>query len=171
MLTVVAMALSLGFLNPANLKLASPFKPQPRQVDVSTVHKAGWTVNIRRDNFTKTTTCTLKTRSVEFHSGVVVFRMGASVNTDDAWFRIDDGPARSVADLVRQDQDLGYFSGQGPIDNPSGGEVGLPRASLDGAKHVTIRATPRSAPRLFDLTALPDLLAAAKARGCPVERL
>ena len=171
MLSVVAMAFSLGFLNPANIKAAAPFGTQARQVDVSSVRKADWTLNIRRDNFTKTTTCSLKTRSVEFHNGVVIFRLGVSVDTDDAWFRIDDGPARGVSETVRQDQQLGYFSGHGPIDNPSGGEVALPRSYLDGAKRVTIRATPRSTPRLFDLTALPDALAAAKAGGCPVERL
>ena len=177
MLSVVAMAFSLGFLNPANIKLPampqlkSPFAAQPKQVDAWSVHKADWTVNIRRDNFTKTTTCSLKSQAVEFHNAVVVFRLGPSVNTDDAFFRIDGGPARGVGETVRQDQQLGYFSGRGPIDNPSGGEVALPRSYLEGAKQVTIRATPRSKPRLFDLSQLPEALAAAKAGGCPVEQL
>ncbi len=177
MLSVVAMAFSLGFLNPANIKLPampqlkSPFASQPRQVDAWSVRRADWTVNIRHDNFTKTTTCSLKSRAVDFHSGFVVFRLGPSVNTDGAFFRIDEGPARSIDETVRRDQQLGYFSGRGPIDNPSGGEVALPRSDLDGAKQVTIRATPHSKPRLFDLTRLPDALAAAKAGGCPVEQL
>ena len=174
MLSVVAMAVSLGFLNPANIKLPqlkSPFAAQPKQVDTWAVRKADWTVNIRRDNFTKTVSCSLKSRTVDFHNGFVVFRLGASVDTDNAFFRIDGGPARSIDEAVRQDQQLGYFSGRGPIDNPSGGEVALPRSYLDGARQVIIRATPRSKPRLFDLTRLPDALAAAKAGGCPVEQL
>jgi len=171
MFPVVAMALSLAFLNPANIKLPqTPFTGQ-RQVDAWSVHKADWIVNIRRDNFTKLTTCSLKTRTVEFHSGFVVFHLGPSVDTDDAYFRIDDGPARSVREATREDQALGYFSGHGPIDNPSGGEVALPRAYLDGASRVTIRATPRSRPRQFDLSQLPVALAAAKAGGCALERM
>jgi len=174
MLQVVAMAFSLAFLNPANIKLpavASPFGGQPRQVDAWSVRRADWTVNIRRDNFTKITTCSLKARAVEFHNAVVIFRLGEGVDTDNAWFRIDNGPVRNVGEMARQDQKLGYFSDRGPIANPSGGEVALPRSNLDGARLVTIRATPRSQPRLFDLSQLPNALAAAKAGGCPVEQL
>ena len=177
MLSAVAMAFSLAFLNPANIKLPpmpqvkSPFVSQPKQVDSWSVRKADWTVNIRRDNFTKTTTCSLKTHTVEVRDALVIFYLGTSVDTDDAFFRLDNGPARSVGEAARQDEKLGYFSGRGPIDNPSGGEVALPRDYLGGARTVTIRATPHSKPRLFDLSQLPTALAAAKAGGCPVELL
>src|SRR5580658_5804799 len=91
----------------------------------STVHRhlAGWTVNVTTDRFTKAQTCSIAKGKVEFRPDVLIFHLSRLDDTANAYFRVDDGPARSVREATYDDQRRGYYRSGGPLENPSAGEV------------------------------------------------
>ena len=139
------------------------------QIAVRTVRSGDWTAKVRTDRFTGEIACTLRGPGMSFHRDTVVFEMGRHVDTSQAFFRLDGGAARSVREPRLQNETHGFFLDSDPVDNPSGGRVALPFSLVQSAKSVLVRANPRRAPRAFDVSGLPDALAAAKAAGCKEE--
>jgi hypothetical protein len=135
----------------------------------ATVHRrvGGWTVKLARDRFTGAVSCWMNKGRVEFRGDVLVFHADSDVDTDDAVFRIDGGPGRSVREATYEDQRRGYFRDGGPLENPSSGKVALPSFYVTGAKWVYIRANPRRSPVAFDVRRFADALALARSMNCP----
>lgn len=56
----------------------------------------------------------------------LIFRLGRNTLTADAHFRVDDGPVRSVRDVLAPDAARGFFPGRGWIEDRSELEVAIP---------------------------------------------
>jgi hypothetical protein len=130
-------------------------------------HVAGWTVRVIWDRFTGETSCTVRKGHVELKDDVLVFHSPTWVDTSDAVFRIDGGPARSVHEATYEDQRRGYYRSGGPVENPSAGEVALPSYYVTHAEWVYIRAGAGRAPEGFDVRGFPAALALARSEKCP----
>lgn len=139
------------------------------QVAVKSLRVGEWKAEISTDRFTGEVSCALTARRMSFHRDTLVFHLGRDVDTSEAFFRVDNGPVRSVREPRLLNETHGFFLDSGPIDNPSGGKVALPLSVVKGAKQIYIRASPRHEPRAFDVSGLGDALAAAKAAGCKDE--
>jgi hypothetical protein len=151
-----AVALALSMLGPHG----------DPQVAARTVKLGDWTAVIRSDQFTGEISCSLAGPAMRFHRDTLVFKLGRGVDSSQAFFRIDGGPARNVREPRVENETHGFFLDSGPLDNPSGGKVALPLSLVQGAKQVIIRASQRHAPRAFDVSQFADALSAAKAAGC-----
>jgi hypothetical protein len=130
-------------------------------------HVEGWTVRVLWDRFTGATSCTVRKGHVELRNDVLVFHAPTWLDTSDAVFRIDGGPARSVHEATYEDQRRGYYRIGGPVENPSAGEVALPSYYVTDAKWVYIRADAGRAPDGFDVRGFPAALALARSEKCP----
>jgi hypothetical protein len=135
----------------------------------STVHRhvGGWTVAATSDRFTKAVSCAVSKGHVEFRNDVLIFHLSRLDDTTNAFFRVDDGPARSVREATYDDQRRGYYRNGGPLENPSAGVVALPSFYVAGAKWVYIRATPRNDLSWFNVSRFADALALARTLQCP----
>ncbi len=136
------------------------------QTSVDTKKVGDWTIQISRDTFTGQIQCSLTKRDIRFDRDSLIFRLGVRSDTDDAYFRIDDGAARSVREATLEDDRHGFYRDGGPIENPSDGEVVLPARYLVGARRVAIRTSSKHQPRVFDVSRFAPALAAASAAGC-----
>jgi hypothetical protein len=130
-------------------------------------HLDGWTVRVIWDRFTGAASCTVRKGRVELIDDVLLFHSTSRVDTSDAVFRIDGGPARSVREATYADQRRGYYRNGGPLENPSAGLVALPSYYAANASWVYIRADVRRAPDGFDVRGLPQALALARSQKCP----
>jgi hypothetical protein len=139
------------------------------QVAVKLLRVGDWKAEVSTDRFTGEVSCALTAHRVSFHRDTLVFHLGRDVDTSEAFFRIDNGPVRSVREPRLLNETHGFFLDSGPIDNPSGGKVALPLSVVKEARQVYIRASPRHAPRMFDVSRFSDALAAAKGAGCKDE--
>jgi len=153
---LMAAVLALSILGPGD----------HAQIVTRTVVVDDWTAKVRSDQFTGEVSCSLVGRRISFHRDTLVLHLGRDVDTSQSFFRIDEGPVRSVREPRLENETHGFFLNSGPIGNPSGGEVALPLSILQGAKKVFVRASPRYQPRAFDLGRFGEALAAAKAAGC-----
>lgn len=136
------------------------------QIVTRSLKVGDWTAKVRSDQFTGETSCSLVGRRISFHRDTLVFHLGRDIDTSQSFFRVDDGPVRSVREPRLENETHGFFLNSGPIANPSGGEVALPVSITQGAKKVFVRPSPRYQPRAFDLGRFDEALAAAKAAGC-----
>lgn len=151
----------------ASLIALSLFGHWPHAQTITQTRKAAdWTIRITRDTFTDRISCSLSKRDIRFERDSLVFDLGRESDTGDAYFRVDDGAARSVREAALEDDRHGFYRNGGPIENPSGGEVVLPASYIDGAKRVSIRTSVRHSPRVFDVSRFAAALAAARAAGC-----
>jgi len=139
------------------------------QIATRSIQVAEWTAKIRTDRFTGEVNCSLSARRISFHRDTLVFHLGRDVDTSQAVFRVDGAAAQNVREPRLENETHGFFLNQGPVENPSGGEVALPASIVRGAKRVDIRDTSKHPPRAFDLSRFPEALAAAKAAGCKDE--
>jgi hypothetical protein len=130
-------------------------------------HARGWTVRVVWDRFTGEISCTVRKGRVELQNDVLIFQGPSDVDTNDAEFRIDGGPARSVREATYEDQRRGYYRNGGSLENPSGGAVAIPSHYVTGAKWVYIRADIRHTPDAYDVRGFPDALALARSQKCP----
>lgn len=146
--------------------------PPPRPVKTYEERFGAWRADYHQDAFTGGLTCTVFAGRTPRHADVsldrdrLVFHFPDRIETRDAWFRADDGPPRSAAaNLLPK---LYRYSRVANVDSGTGGLVFIPAAAVAGARDVDIRPNAAAGVRRFDLSRLPDTLAAARARGCPV---
>jgi hypothetical protein len=142
------------------------------RVKTKAYHLAGWDMRIERDGFTGQVRCRLFSPGglgrgrISYARGTLGFHLGPEQDVAQAWYSIDDRPARPWRDdyptLVARRVSLEG----GSLDNPTGGVVLIGEDHLAGARTVTIRADQDRAPKRFRLKGFERALAAARANGC-----
>lgn len=174
-----ALAITLSLLAPLPRPLRHVLGPLDRLAHPSAgmardgpFSSHGWVYSVTRDRFTGQVRCRLDRRfwptgrSIGYTRDALAFRVGSSVNTLEAWYRIDGGPARPWQRLYPTLVERGLEVESGPLDNPTGGTVLLPISELIGAHEVTIRTAPGARPAQFDVRGFSEALLSARARGC-----
>ena len=132
----------------------------------STVKSAGWTISVRRDSFVGATTCEARRGAVQLKNATALFAFGPDVDTSEAVYRIDAGPAHSVNDVAFRLRTMGAPQTLEPIGNPSRGLVVLLAADLMAAQNVWIRPSPKVAPRRFSVSGLSAVAEREAALAC-----
>lgn len=146
-----------------------PFHP-PQQV-TSTYRQPTWYFSVRRDRFTGRLECRLyqgdrKRPTVAYARASLSFRFNPRLSTLRADYRVDNGPVAAWSTLYPTLIDTGVTLPGGSLANPTAGQVILPMSVLAGAHAVTIRAAPKTRPKVFYIDGLADVLATARTRGC-----
>ena len=132
----------------------------------TTVQTAGWTISVRRDSFVGAVTCDARRGAVQMKNALVLFSLGRDVDTGEAVYRIDAGPAHSVNEVAFRLRTMGAPQTLEPIGNPSRGLVILPAADLASAQNVWIRPSPKVAPRRFPVAGLPAVTEREASLSC-----
>jgi len=96
----------------------------------------------------------------------VIFRVGNGIETTNAYFRVNDGPAKPVSIAFADDEKRGIFPERGTIDDPFGGETALPLSYFSNANVVWIRTTPHHRPQRYVMKGLSRALVAETTVGC-----
>jgi len=128
----------------------------------------GWTLVVEKDRFSGDVQCRGLGRGMTYKDGVLTFHMGRSVNTAQAEFRLDQGPAKAAGDFAVEAAGRGAAFRTDNLLNPSGGLVHLPIETVRPATTVSIRADRDRRARTYRLRGLERTLEAAKAQGCAV---
>ena len=128
----------------------------------------GWTLVVAKDRFTGQIDCTIRARALTYRNGVLTFRFGHSVDTANALFRVEGGPARSVGEVAVEAAGQGASFLTANTRNPSNGEVRLPLSEVEGRRSVAIRPNLHAPVRTFSLDGFGAALAAAAGKSCPV---
>jgi hypothetical protein len=129
--------------------------------------KAGaWHGVAVKDGFSGAVSCALAGRGVSLHSQTLIFDLGHGLETTHAQFKVDGGPARSVAEAFPDVRSQGFFPERGWILDAAGGQVALPLSYVDSAATITIRAAAHGRPKVFRLAHLGDAVAKAGQAGC-----
>jgi hypothetical protein len=160
---------SVQMLLAAALVLSSvlhPGQPHPPQVKQHHYETGGWRLTVGHDVFTDSIVCTLKSRSMHYRNETLIFHLKRGLETTHAYFKIDDEPARPVSDAFHDVETHGFFPRRGWVDDPAGGDVALPAAYVHDATRISIRASPKSSPRLFKVSRFGDALDRARSEGC-----
>lgn len=164
MFKLVTVALLAAFPNPfGGLHIMHRGDVQTTRYGVQ-----GWRLDVRNDRFSGQTSCTVRKGDVTVRHGVAVFQFRRSVDTANAQFRIDQGPAQSVGSVVVEAAGLGASVAGGDLRNPSGGRVAIPLRLVSDAHQVSIRPNARGGRREFNLSGLAAAQDAARTQGCDV---
>lgn len=126
----------------------------------------GWVLTVKNDRFVGVKTCSLRRGSVSYVNRVVTFHLGGRVNTAEARFRVDGGPARSVGEVAVQAAGRGVGLRTRSLRNPSGGQVHIPAELVQRAQSVAIHPGPGARVRTYQLRGLEASIDVAKAQGC-----
>lgn len=176
MLTAVLAGISI-FGHPVNLpkvNLNVPTWKTPHKFDFGAervrVYRAGdWKLEQRTDRFTGELACRLRARGMSYANHAVTFHFQDFVDTDNAVYRIDGGPARKFADARWELVKGGTMLNRGPSSNPMSGDVPVPASEVMGANAVSVRGNKDWGVRHYNVRGLPEALDAAKERGCTPE--
>jgi hypothetical protein len=140
---------------------------QPPMIKTHAVRVRPWTIEVRTDRFTGLTACSARMKGVRLEGTLAVFDLGRDVDASDALYRLDLGAAHSARGSNITER-TAYSSVQTPdVENPSGGRIALPIAELAGVKRIDIRPNPKHYVQTYDISALPKVLDAESAAGCP----
>jgi hypothetical protein len=129
-------------------------------------HGGGWHFTIRQDRFRGQTTCAIYKHDVRYAEGVITFQFGHGVDTANARFRLDNGPAREAGSVAVEAAGLGAQFNGPSLRNPSNGEVHIPADVVGPATSVAIQPNTKMNHRTFNLTGLSRALEIAKAQHC-----
>ena len=152
------------------LSLIWPFG-QSTQTKAKEVRLPVWRIATYKDRFTGDVRCRvyqgpLKHPSVTYSSKAVAFHFKVSMNTTDAYFRLDAGPVHAWRVVYPKLVKLGIQLEGESLENPTGGLVIVPFEDLVNVHNVTIRPNPKSAPRTFGVDGLADAVSNAVSKGC-----
>jgi hypothetical protein len=128
-----------------------------------------WTLETTRDPFTGSTSCRLRTGAMSYSRLAMTFQLGRRVDTFDAFYKIDQGPAVSWRVNAMVLAASGVLLQSENLSNSSGGRVAVPLSVLVRAGAIAIRASSQQNARVFSLKDLPAALGRAKAAGCGSE--
>ncbi|HEY2661069.1 MAG TPA: hypothetical protein VGI79_15210 [Caulobacteraceae bacterium] len=128
-----------------------------------------WTLDVKHDPFTGTVSCALRAPRMSFEHAAVSFRFWPSIDTFDAMYRIDSGPAYSWRISALALAAHGVKLQADDARNPSGGKVTVPYNALIGGKTIWVRPSPEAAATPFKIDDLPAAVAAARSQGCTAE--
>ncbi len=162
MIQAAIMAMALAIPNP----FADFHLHRDRDVLRSNQVVSGWRIEVYQDKFSGHTTCRIRNHNVSFDRGVVTFRFPSSVDTANALFRIDGGPAQPVGSVAVEVAGLGARLHGDNSTNPSSGLVPLPARLLSTANTVSIQANPTRQHRDFTVHGLSGALDVARQKGC-----
>jgi hypothetical protein len=99
--------------------------------------------------------------------GGLAFRLGGrGVDTSDAWYKLDDQPARPWRDLRAELVAAGSLAEAERLDNPSGGWVLIPLQEARGAARASILLKRGAHPKIFKLNGFWPLLVNTDEMGC-----
>ncbi len=164
MLTAVLAGISI-FGHPLGLPSAPHFGPDR----VQAYSIGAWRLEQRTDKFTGQLACRLRARGMSYANQAVTFHFPGFVDTNNAVYRIDDGPAKRFADARWELVKGGTMLNRGPSSNPMAGDVPVPARELMGANGVSVRADRRWGVRNYDVRGLPQALETARQQGCTPE--
>lgn len=139
----------------------------PERVRTYSVGK--WKLEQRTDRFTGELACRLRQRGMSYANHAVTFHFQGFVDTNNAVYRIDGGPARKFADARWELVKGGTMLNRGPSTNPMAGDVPVPAHELMGANAVSVRANKDWGVRHYDVRGLPQALDIATQQGCTPE--
>ncbi|MCC7266011.1 MAG: hypothetical protein IT546_01585 [Caulobacteraceae bacterium] len=128
-----------------------------------------WRLETRTDKFTGELACRLKARGMSYANHAVTFHFQGFVDTANAVYRIDGGPARKFADARWELVKGGTMLNRGPSSSPMAGDVPVPANEVMGASAVSVRANKNWGVRHYDVRGLPRALDMAKEQGCTPE--
>jgi hypothetical protein len=106
---------------------------------------------------------------MSYANQAVTFHFPGFVDTNNAVYRIDGGPAKRFADARWELVKDGTMLNRGPSSSPMAGDVPVPARELMGASGVSVRAHRRWSVRNYDVRGLPAALDAARRQGCTPE--
>ena len=163
----------MSFLAMTMMLLHLPFH-RSAQTTSHSYRIPAWEIRVTRDRFTDERRCILAQGRaaapiVSYAHGAVAFQFARGLNTTQASFKIDDGPARAWSSIYPELVETGAALEGRSLGNPTGGKVLLPLALLKGVHAVTIRPAPNRKPRLFSIDGLGDALSSASNLGCDPE--
>jgi hypothetical protein len=149
------------------LMAALPLGQAPAAPTSTPAAAGAWTLRTRPDAFAQETSCRLVRGRATWERGVVVFHLGAKVNSAGAVYRIDDGAPISAAADQPAVAALGFAIWRDNLANPSAGVVQIPAAKLANAHLVTIEPRTHALRTYsFPVDGLATAVDAAKAKGC-----
>ena len=128
-----------------------------------------WRLEMRTDKFTGELACRLKARGMSYANHAVTFHFQGFVDTNNAVYRIDGGPARKFADARWELVKGGTMLNRGPSSSPMAGDVPVPADEVMGATAVSVRANKDWGVRHYDVRGLPQALDVARQQGCTPE--
>ena len=142
--------------------------PHPeRASDLATNRRFGdWRLVVRNDAFAQVMHCRLTAPRMDYRRGALEFHFASNVDTSDAVYRVDSGPAVRTTGELMEIAGRGFRIHDDNLFNPSGGVVRVPQTQLAGANAVEIEAAWGRRPVRFKLGQLDEALAAATTAGC-----
>jgi len=144
------------------------FTSSPPWTTTHVYSRQGWFVSVQHDRFSGKTACRITTDKVVLNRDTLLFKMGTDALTADAHFRVDNGPVKSVREVLALDEARGFFPDRGWIEDPSENRVAIPLSYAHHADTVWIRANSQTDPRGFKVRGLDYVLKSAAELGCPV---
>jgi hypothetical protein len=140
---------------------------QHGQIEERRFNVHGWRITVAQDRFTGGFACRAVNRGMSLSADTVVFKFGRHVDTSNAVYRLDLGPAYSLVDQPANRELRHAVEVSAPLENPSAGVVALPVPQLAGVKRVDIRPNVETTPRAFDVSGLPAALQFEQSHACP----
>ena len=128
-----------------------------------------WRLTVTTGTFSRDVRCQLASRRITYVAGAVGYRFARHLDTSEAWFRIDGGPAHRWRDVLPTLSRAGVAIDGRDLDAPTGGIVWLPVALVEGATTVSIQPRPDRRPRVFRMGGFAGVRDIARARGCSPE--
>jgi hypothetical protein len=176
---MTGLALVLGVATPVHALQSKAFKPESRassyKADQKIYELDGWRMVIRKDGFTGEVRCrlytpkTLRRGRITYAQNTFGFQLDKDINTTEAWYRIDGGPARRWKEHFPVLKASRVQTEWGTFENPSGGVVLIPESELLTAREVTIKGSKKSSPKRFQIKGFQAAKAAALYNGCGSE--
>ena len=151
--------------------LGGLFHPAPKPTATQVYAVGEWRLTVVTDTFTKQVRCRLENHNgrhpdVTAVPGALAFKLGRGVDTSDAWYRIDDQPARPWRDLRAELVATGSLAAAERLDNPSAGSMVLPDRKLNGATEVNVQPTQSARTKSFRLNGFWTSISSAENLGC-----
>jgi hypothetical protein len=170
MIGLATLALMSAVTNPfSDIHMPSVHLPSfHHPADAQTTHYGvkGWRLDVRKDSFSRSTTCVIHRDEVSAAHGVVTFRFHEWTDTANAEFRVDALAPQRIGAVDVEVAGLGAPLRGKDATNPSGGKVSLPLRLVEGAHVVAIRPNVHSNHRDFPLDGFGAAIAAARGQGC-----
>ena len=131
-----------------------------------TYHFGAWRVKVTHDRFAGTDSCRIYGKNMTTEDGIVSLNFQHDIDTDEAWYRIDNAPAAKLSDLRPRVDARVVFPERGPVENPSNGQAKFPAELLLQAHAVDIRTPHPGWIKHFRTDGLDQALAFANERNC-----
>jgi hypothetical protein len=152
--------------------LSSLLHPAPSTVTTQVYGQGEWRLTVIKDSFTNQTSCKLENRkgvhpTVVAIPGGLAFRLdGRRLDTSNAWYKLDDQPARPWRDLRTALVAAGSLAAAEQLDGTSASWLPIPLDGFEYPKSIIIRSTALSPERRFSLANAQLIITSARNAGC-----